>query len=678
MAEVYHGKPGQPGGKAITVFAVRRLAVILRKARRSFRGSLGARFGVVIAAAVATGATAGLLPSVIGQAVSSVAGMKSPGPPPGELARLAARIMPAHSPSLVVLVTLTATIVAVGIGVMSSQLGSALSGDLTAAMRIEMMRAVIGASARDVATAGAELTKPRLPPGEAPPGKNPPPQPSPASGGGGQAPPGKGPPGKAPPGKDAKDPGEAQRSAIVQLAVSREAALVSDFAVSVISSLPQSIATLLVLAIELVTGGAWVVLAGGTGLFVVSRLLADRASRRVAAARRAMQNADAAVFGTLQETLGSTEDLRLWGAREQAVAEFARTSYACAAARGKFAAALAVSGQIKSVFTAMSPLLIVVAVQLSGRPFGPGEVAKLLLLVPLLMARFEALDGMRQGLIERDPVLDATVDLLALELAPPRAADAVRVDPAAIRGAIVLDAVRFTPPGAAKPVIDGVSVTIPPGSIVGICGPSGCGKSTLLRLILRLDDPEGGRILLDDHDVRRIEPEQLPELFGVVRQSAQLLERSVRDNLSIGLGTPPDDDAMRAVLAKVELDELATPGETARGLDTGVRKNPANFSGGESRRLLLARMLLGNSRVCLLDEPEAGLPSATAEQILAAIAAGAEGRTHLVVTHAPHLLRSDFNVVLDGGKLVAMGKHDELKESCAVYRDLLAEALRAG
>src|SRR5690606_37089830 len=119
----------------------------------------------------------------------------------------------------------------------------------------------------------------------------------------------------------------------------------------------------------------WVVLAGGVGLFLTSRLLADRTSHRVGEARGELNKADAAVFGSLGETLEASEDLRLWGAREQAAREFADVAHAAAAARARFATALAVSGQIKSVFTALAPLLIIVALKLSGRSYGPGEVA---------------------------------------------------------------------------------------------------------------------------------------------------------------------------------------------------------------------------------------------------------------------------------------------------------------
>ena len=672
---------------------VRKLAIILRSARRSFRGSIGMRLAVVIGMAILTGATAGLLPAVIGQAVSVVAKTGAAAKvPPGGFARWVAALMPTGSAWGVVALTLLATMVAVGIGVLASKLGSALSGDVTAAVRVELMGAVLGASARDVAAVGEEIAGPKRPPGMAPaagskaptgtvpPGKGPPGATAPP----GKAPPGKAPPGKAPPGATAP-PGKgppggkpqdsgATRSAVVRLAVSREAAMVSDFSVSVLTSLPQSIATLLVLGYELVSGGAWVVLAGGAGLFVFSRVLGDRASRRVGLARRQLQNADAAVFGNLQETLAATEDLQLWGARKEAVAEFATVAHACAEARARFASVLAVSGQIKSVFSAMSPLLIVVAMQLGGRDFETGEVATLLLLVPLLMARLQAIDGIRQGLIEREPVIAAALRLMTLKQAPPRAAQAEEISLDEVVGEITFEEVSFTPPGAAAPVINKVSLEVPAGGIVAICGPSGSGKSTLLRLLLRLDDPDEGRILLDGRDVRLIEPAQLPALFGVVRQRSQLLERPVRTNLGIGLEPKPADEAMRKALGQVELSELASTSADSRTLDTSVRSNPPNFSGGEARRLLLARMLLGEARVCVLDEPEAGLPGGTAEQILATIVEQAAGRTHLVVTHAPQLLASDFTVVLDAGKLVAQGTHEELLADCEPYRELLAEA----
>jgi ABC-type transport system involved in cytochrome bd biosynthesis fused ATPase/permease subunit len=133
---------------------------------------------------------------------------------------------------------------------------------------------------------------------------------------------------------------------------------------------------------------------------------------------------------------------------------------------------------------------------------------------------------------------------------------------------------------------------------------------------------------------------------------------------------------MHEALRRVDLAELATEGGE-RGLATEVRSMPPNFSGGEQRRLMLARMLLRDAKVLVLDEPESGLPSATAEQLLRGVAEIAAGRTCVVVTHAPHLLKSTFNVVLDAGKVAGIGTHEELSATSEIYRALLAEGLKA-
>jgi ABC-type multidrug transport system fused ATPase/permease subunit len=291
------------------------------------------------------------------------------------------------------------------------------------------------------------------------------------------------------------------------------------------------------------------------------------------------------------------------------------------------------------------------------------------------MARLEALDGLRSGLVEREGLLASMVRLLGLPEAPAAAPDAAGLD-AVGPGAIAFEGVRFTPAGAPRPVLDGLSLAVPAGALVGICGRSGSGKSTLLRLLLRLDEPDEGAVRVDGIDVRRIDPRALPGVFAVLGQASRLFERSVAANLGMGLAVPPAVEDLREALARVELDELAAGG--GRGLDTEVRAVPPNFSGGEQRRLLLARMLLREARVLVIDEPEAGLPSATAEAILERVAALAAGRTTLVVTHAPHLLRSAFNVVLDAGRVAAVGTHAELLEGSEIYRSLMAEGLKKG
>jgi ABC-type multidrug transport system fused ATPase/permease subunit len=621
---------------------MRALLAILSRLRRSLRGGIAGRLAQVMALSALSGATAGVLPAVMGMALNAV--LRRPaGPAPG-LAGFFAHLVVGLSPWTVIALALVATLISVAITVYSSRRASELAGEVTAALRIELLRAVLHASPRDVDAAGRASIEAK----------------------GGPAAP------APPPG--VKIP-QVRGTEIVKLAVARESGLVADFAVALIGGFPQAVLTLAVLSWELFAGGTGIVLAGGAALFVLSRLVSDRASRRVGRAMAAMQHSDAAVFATLGEVLSATEDLRLLGARKQAVLEFSAAAYRVADARKNFTGALAVAGQIKSVFTAVSPLLILVALQLAGRAADAGEVAKLLLVVPLLMARLEALDALRAGLIEREPLLRATSLLLELPEAPRASPDPVSAD-AVKSGAIVFDNLTFTPPGAARPVLDGLSLDIPDGALIGICGRSGSGKSTLLRLLLRLDDADTGSIFVGGTDLQRLAPLDLPRVFAVLGQASRLLERSVEGNLALGFESPPSAEAMHEALRRVDLAELATP-DGARGLATEVRSMPPNFSGGEQRRLVLARMLLRDARVLVLDEPESGLPSATAEQLLRGVAEIAAGRTCVVVTHAPHLLKSTFNVVLDAGKVAGIGTHEELSASSDIYRALLAEGLKA-
>jgi ABC-type transport system involved in cytochrome bd biosynthesis fused ATPase/permease subunit len=196
-----------------------------------------------------------------------------------------------------------------------------------------------------------------------------------------------------------------------------------------------------------------------------------------------------------------------------------------------------------------------------------------------------------------------------------------------------------------------------------------------VRLLLRLDEPSSGSIAVDGVDLKRFDADALAATFGVLGQASKVFERTIADNLRLGLEGGPADDRLREILRLVKLDMLAEEGE-GKGLATRFKAMPPSLSGGEQRRVLLARMLARQAKVFVLDEPEAGMPSATAEELLKHVAELAAGRTCVVVTHAPHLLRSTFNVVIDQGKIVAQGTHAELVESSDAYRALLAEGLQ--
>ncbi|HMY17140.1 MAG TPA: ABC transporter ATP-binding protein, partial [Polyangium sp.] len=264
---------------------MRDLWAILAILRRSLRGGPILGFASAIGLATVAGATAGLLPSLVGVAIGAILG-RPPTPTPG-IAGAFARLVSGTNPWLVIVVTLAATIVTVGIAMAQSRKGSELAAEVTAALRIELVRSALWASPRALNAAGASALAPK---------------------GGPPAPPG------------AKAPA-ARGFDAVKLVIARDAAAVADFSVAVLTGLPQALVTLLVLAVDLATGGAWFVLVATAVLFVLSRLLSDRASRRVGERMQAMQRADTSVFGSLGEMLGATEELRLLGARNTALDE---------------------------------------------------------------------------------------------------------------------------------------------------------------------------------------------------------------------------------------------------------------------------------------------------------------------------------------------------------------------
>jgi ABC-type multidrug transport system fused ATPase/permease subunit len=617
------------------------LLAIVRSARESFSGSLAWRVSFAMVLGATVGAAASLVPALVGTAIRGVMPHATAAPSRG-FSGLVEGWLGTGPWWAGVVAALVGTLGAVALTLWSTRTGSQLAGDITAAIRIAMLRKAVHASPRALDEVGATLMAAQAP-------------------------------------KAAPRPAASVRGTdMIKLSVTRDSAQVAEFVVAVMIGLPQAFVGLLTLGYDMVASGAWIALAGGGAFFVLSRLGAARAARRVSEEMRALQQVDASVFSHLGDTVGAIEDLRLLGAREQAVAEFSEAARACARAKARVAKAVAMSAQIRSTFTALSPLLIVVALHLMGGNIAPGDIAKLLLLVPLLMTRLDGLDGLRNGLLEREPMLAAARRVLELPQFPAPPQEPVRVEPSAAKGQLVFDGVCYTPPGAGRKVLDGFDLQVPAGSIVGLCGDTGCGKSTVLRLLLRLDDPDAGRILLDGTELRAIDPSVLPQVFGVLGQGSRLFERTLEHNLTLGLARKPSEQLLAEALRAVHLEELSGPQSAdKRSLGTVFRAQPPNLSGGEQRRVLFARMLLREPRVFVLDEPEVGLPSSLAEELLKNMGELASGRTCMVVTHAPHLLGSSFNVVMQAGRVVGQGSHQELAGSCDAYQKLISKTLQA-
>jgi ATP-binding cassette subfamily B protein/ATP-binding cassette subfamily C protein len=208
---------------------------------------------------------------------------------------------------------------------------------------------------------------------------------------------------------------------------------------------------------------------------------------------------------------------------------------------------------------------------------------------------------------------------------------------------------------------------------VALVGPSGAGKSTALALIERFYEITDGRLCVDGTDVRDLPRDALRRRLGYVEQEAPVLAGTLRDNLRL---TAPDadDDRLRAALAEVNLDGLLR--RTPDGLDVPVGEGGVLLSGGERQRLAIARALLADAPILLLDEPTSNLDARNEAALRHAISTAAHRRTLIVVAHRlSTVVDSDTIVVLDGGRVVATGPHTELLDTSPLYRELATHQL---
>ena len=222
-------------------------------------------------------------------------------------------------------------------------------------------------------------------------------------------------------------------------------------------------------------------------------------------------------------------------------------------------------------------------------------------------------------------------------------------------------------------VLDGVTFAVPHGSTTAIVGPSGAGKSTLLALVERFYEVEAGTIRFEGVDIRTVERAALRARIGYVEQDAPVLAGSIRDNLVLAAPDTTDDECRR-VLASVNL--LARVDQHPDGLDAVVGDGGAGLSGGERQRLGIARALIGDAPLLLLDEPTSSLDGRNEQAMQAAIASAAVGRTVVIVAHRlATVAKADQIVVLDVGRVVAIGTHSELLTSSDLYHELAGHQL---
>ncbi len=246
----------------------------------------------------------------------------------------------------------------------------------------------------------------------------------------------------------------------------------------------------------------------------------------------------------------------------------------------------------------------------------------------LVVASFEVVIGLPRAGVLAGHAAAAARRVLEVGARPPAAATLPAAMPSG--HALALEAIRYAWQPDRAPVFDGLSLSIPAGSHVAILGPSGSGKSTLAALLLRVAEPQAGRVSIGGVDVARLPPEALRARIAWLGQATHLFDDTVRANLLLGR-PDADDAALWVALDQAEVGAVvrALPG----GLDARVGERGAGLSGGQSRRLALARALVSRAPVLILDEPCEGLDAETEQAFLTTLNGIGDGRTVLLIAH---------------------------------------------
>jgi len=217
-------------------------------------------------------------------------------------------------------------------------------------------------------------------------------------------------------------------------------------------------------------------------------------------------------------------------------------------------------------------------------------------------------------------------------------------------------------------VLHDLSFTVTAGETIGIVGPSGAGKTTLLNLLVRLYDPTSGQILFDGHDLHDLRLGDIYEKVAIVTQEPFLFATSVRENIRCGRPGAADDEVQSAARAACIHEEIVAMPE---GYDTLIGIGGRDVSRGQAQRINVARAFLKNAPILLLDEATSSLDSVAEANVQEAIDRLQKARTSFVVAHRLSTLRNaDRLLVLDQGRLVGMGPHDEMLRDCELYRRL--------
>ncbi|GAA3476926.1 ABC transporter ATP-binding protein [Streptomyces yanii] len=385
---------------------------------------------------------------------------------------------------------------------------------------------------------------------------------------------------------------------------------------------------------------------------------ARRFSRLIKAASRERRRRSGSISAIAEESLGNIALVQAYNRQETEEQRFARESV------GKFRAAMA-SARIHAVY---SPIVEVIELigALAVMGLGTWKLAQgqltlggLLVFLALLSSLYSPIRGLSHltnTFYAASASAERIIELLDQRPQVVEAADARRIGRA--RGDVEFRGVSFRYPGTSRWALSDVSFHVTPGTTLALVGASGAGKSTVGKLQLRFYDPDQGSVLLDGTDLRDLQLSELRENVAVVLQETLVFHGTVRENIAYGRPDAAEADIVAAARAADAHDFIQLLPE---GYDTVVGQRGRTLSGGQAQRLAIARAMIRDAPVLILDEPTTGLDTQSGRRIMEPLRQLMAGRTTIVISHNLITTRdATSTVVLDGGRVVERGTHEDL------------------